>query len=213
MDAINPVFILKTALISGLVQIGRKLLEAGSATLVNAASDYLKTWLKGGFKLNKTQDEHLDQVIRLALERTGAPTEGEELALWFTRSGLDRLKDKSDYPLNRQLARAVIQSGKPKIIPPEDLVVSLNWPIDQRPQLSTLLHQRHKGLEDLDGWKTLLEYVKAAEEKKLLADILNRLADLENLFVRTRAGQALKVAIVQEGVNPQEAGEIERTYR
>lgn len=213
MDAINPVFILKTALVSGLVQIGRKLLEAGSATLVDKATDYLKSWLKGGFKTDQNQDERMQQMIISALKGAGAPEEEAELVIWFKRSGLDRLKEKSDYPLNRQLARAVIRFTEPKNLPPEDLVISLNWPLEQRTELSTLLYQLHKGLEGLEGWKTLIEFVKAAEEKKLLGEILERLADLENLFVRTNAGQALKVAIVQEGISPQEATEIERTYR
>lgn len=213
MDAINPVFILKAALVSGLVQIGRKLLEAGSATLIDKASDYLKNWLKGGFKSDKTQDESIQQMVQRALEQTGAPMEEDALVIWFKKSGLDRLKDKTDYPLNRQLARSVIGVTSSQNPPPEDLMISLNWPIERRDELSKLLYQLNIGLKELESWKPLLEYVKAAEERKLLGEILERLADFENLFIRTHAGQALKVAIVQEGIHPQEASEIERTYR
>ncbi|NJN44519.1 MAG: hypothetical protein HC806_07220 [Anaerolineae bacterium] len=198
---------------SGLIQIGRKLLEAGSTALIDKASDYLKNWLKGGFNNDKDQDQNMNNMIRIALERTGAPMDDEALIVWFRTTGLDRLQERNDYPLNRQLARSVIGYKDPKSDPPEDLVLSLNWPIEQRRQLSKLLYNLHAGLEDLDGWKPLLEYVKAAEERNLLGDILDRLADLENLFIRTHAGQALKVAIVQEGITPQGASEIERTYR
>lgn len=213
MDALNPVMILQTALVSGLVQIGRKLVEASSAALVDKASDYLSNWLKGGFKSDEAQTEKVNQMIREALERAGAPTDPEALTLWFKRAGLDRLKEPRDYPLNRQLARSVIRFNNPKHIPPEDLMIALNWPLEHRAELATLLYQLNQGLASLEGWNALIDYVKAADEKKILGEILERLADLENLFVRTRAGQALKVAIVQEGISPQEAAEIERTYR
>ena len=209
----NPVNILKTALVSGLLQIGRKLLEAGSAALIDKASDYLKNWLKGGGNRNQIQNSNMGKMIRIALEKTGAPIEDEELIIWFKRMGLDRLKEKNDSPLNRQLARAVIGITAPKNDPPDDLIISLNWPIEHKDELSKLLYELNTGLEQLENWKPFFEYVKAIEEKNLLGEFLERLADLDNFFIRNHAGQAFKVAIVQQGITPQEATEIERTYR
>ncbi|NUM46991.1 MAG: SUMF1/EgtB/PvdO family nonheme iron enzyme, partial [Anaerolineales bacterium] len=155
----------------------------------------------------------MNQMVRDALARAGAPKEDEALLAWFKRAGLDRLKERSDYPLNRQLARAVLRFTEPKKSPPDDLIISLNWPLENRAALSQLLYHLNKGLESIEGWQALIAYVKVAEEKNLLDEILEYLADFENLFVRTRAGQALKVAVVQKGLSPQEATEIERTYR
>jgi formylglycine-generating enzyme required for sulfatase activity len=107
----------------------------------------------------------------------------------------------------------VLAFTDPDADPPEDLTVALGWPRSQRQQLSKLLAVLRAQLYTLDDWRAPIEYANQAAELDLLGDILAHLARLDNVFVETEVGQALRVFVVQQGLTAKEAAEIETRYR
>jgi len=211
----DPITIaIATALAQGLVQVGGKLLEKGVVEpALEPATGELKRLVQRGPQSAKT-DKALLNAVQTALAEAGAPTEDEDdLRRWLKAVSLDRLTAEKNEALRRQVARAVLAFAKLEADPPEDLMVALGWPRSQRQQLSRLLAALRAQLYTLDDWRAPIEYANEAAKLGLLDDVLARLARLDNVFVETEAGQALRVFLVQQGLTVEEAAEIETRYR
>ena len=202
------------ALAQGLVQVGGKLLEKGVVEpALEPATEGLKRLVQRGYQGVKV-DQALLNAIRTALAEAGAPTDDESsLRRWLRTVSLDRLTAEQNDALRRQVARAVLAFTDPDADPPEDLVVALGWPRSQRQQLSKLLATLRAQLYTLDDWRAPIEYANEAAKLDLLGDILAHLARLDNVFVETEAGEALRVFVIQQGLTAEDAAQIETLYR
>ena len=203
-----------TALAQGLVQVGKKLLDKGVLEpALEPASGKLKGLVQRGYR-GAEKDKALLKAVQTALAEAGAPIDDEDdLRRWLRAVSLDRLTAGKNDALRRQVARAVLAFTDPDADPPADLVVALGWPRSQRRELSKLLVTLRAQLYRLKDWCSPIEYANQAAELGLLGDILARLARLDNVFVRTEDGEALRVFVVQRGLTVEEAAEIETRYR
>jgi formylglycine-generating enzyme required for sulfatase activity len=211
----EPITILiAVALAQGLVQVGEKLLEKGVVEpALEPATEELKRLVQRGYQKAK-KDRALLNAVEAALTEAGAPADDEDdLRRWLKAVSLDRLTAGRSDALRRQVARDVLAFTKPDADPPEDLVVALGWPRSQRQQLSQLLDALRAQLYALDDWRAPIEYANEAAKLGLLGDVLDHLARLDNVFVETEAGEALRVFVVQQGLTAEEAAEIETRYR
>ena len=202
------------ALAQGLVQVGSKLLEKGVVEpALEPATGELKRLVQRGYQ-GAREDKALLNAVQAALAEAGAPADDEDdLRRWLKAVSLDRLTAGKNDALRRQVARAVLAFTEPDADPPEDLVVALGWPRSQRQQLSKLLATLRAQLYTLEDWRAPIEYANEAAKLGLLGDILAHLARLDNVFVETEAGEALRVFVVQQGLTAEEAAEIETLYR
>ncbi|HSF80714.1 MAG TPA: SUMF1/EgtB/PvdO family nonheme iron enzyme [Anaerolineales bacterium] len=211
MEALTVLF--AVALAQGLAQVGGKLLESGVKALLEPAEEQIKERLQRGYRKAKS-DKKLLNAIQSALRGVDAPVQDEnKLAEWFKRTGLIRLQSEDNHALRRQVARAVIGMTDPQADPPEELLRALGWPRTRKPELTQLLVLVRAGLAGLEEWKDLIAYADAAQGRKTLAGILERLAQLDNLMVHVDGGQALRVVIEQRGLETSRAAEMETRYR
>ena len=211
----DPITIaIAVALAQGLVQVGSKLLEKGVVEpALEPATGGLKRLVQRGYQ-NAKADTALLNAVQAALAEAGAPADDEDdLRRWLKAVSLDRLTAGRNDALRRQVARGVLAFTKPDADPPEDLVVALGWPRSQRQQLSQLLAALRAQLYALDDWQAPIEYANEAAKLGLLGDVLARLARLDNAFVETEAGEALRVLVVQQGLTAEEGADIETLYR
>jgi formylglycine-generating enzyme required for sulfatase activity len=202
------------ALAGGLVQVGGKLIDKGVLEpALEPATDRLKKLVQHGYQQAK-DDEDLLKAVQTALAEAGAPADDEDaLARWLKGVGLDRLTSQRNDALRRQVARAVLAFTDPEADPPHDLMVALGWPRSRRRELSHLLTTLRAQLYTLEDWRAPIEYVNDAARLGLLGEVVNHLNRLDNVFVETPAGEALRVVAAQEGLTPEEAADIETRYR
>jgi formylglycine-generating enzyme required for sulfatase activity len=92
-------------------------------------------------------------------------------------------------------------------------VIALGWPRSRRRELSTLLAALRAQFYTLEDWRAPIEYANEVAKLGRLDEILVRLARLDNAFVHTEAGDALRVFVVQQGLTEEEAVAIETCYR
>ena len=211
MDALIVLF--AVALAQGLAQVGGKLLESGVKAMLEPAEEQLKERLQRGYRRAKS-DKKLLNAVQSALEGVNAPVQDEsKLVEWFKRNGLIRLQSEDNHALRRQVARAVIGMTDPQADPPEELLRALGWPRTRKRDLTQLLFHVRAGLAGLEEWKDLITYADSAQERKMLGEILDRLAQLDNLMVYVEDGQALRVVIEQRGLEASQAAKIEERYR
>ncbi len=203
------------AAIAGAVAWGLK--RVGQGLLSNATPDLLvePVRLKLQRFLHKAEaDKALRKAVQTTLAEAGAPTDDEDdLQRWLKTVSLDRLTAKKNDALRRQVARSILTATDPTAAPPEELVIALGWPRSQLDQLSQLLVALRAQLYSLEAWRPLVEYADEAIKRGQLAGILSHLARLDNVFVETEAGEALRVVIKQQGLSQAEASTIETLYR
>ena len=159
-------------------------------------------------------DRDLLDCFRSSLAAAGAPTGNEEdLQRWLKAVSLDRLAAKKNSSLRRQVARGVLGFTDPGADPPEDLVRALGWPRTRRGELAALLSTLRAGLFTLPDWQASIDYANQVAELGLLGGILDKLARLDNVYLETESGAALRVYVVQQGLTRDEAAQIEERYR
>ncbi len=203
------------ALAQGLVQVGKDLVEKGRVDVpLEPAKKGLDRFVARQWHKRIGADQDLRNAVQTALAEAGAPTDDEDnLRRWLKNVSLDRLTARKNHAPRRQVARAVLAFTDPEADPPKDLVVALGWPRSRRHELSTLLAALRAQFYTLEDWRAPIEYANEAAKLGLLGDMLAVLARLDNVFVRTEAGQALRVFVVQQGLTEEEAAEIEERYR
>ncbi len=203
-----------TALGLGLGQVANKLLEKGMVEpALEPATEKLKKFVQRG-PTGAKADQALVKAVQTAFKEADVPTQDEDsLQRWLKNVGLDRLTAKKNQALRRQLAQAILGLTDPAAAPPEELVVALGWPRTQLTQLSQLLASLRAELYRLDDWRAPIEYADEAAKLGQLSGILAHLARLDNVFVETAAGEALRVVLVQQGLSQAEAAAIESRYR
>ena len=204
-----------TALAQGLVRVGKDLVEKGRVDVpLEPAKKGLDRFVARQWHERIRADKDLRNAVQTALAEAGAPTDDEDdLRRWLKGVSLDRLTAKKNQALRRQVARAVLAFTDPEADPPQDLMIALGWPRSRRQELSTLLAALRAQFYTLEDWRALIEYANEAASRGLLAEMLAHLARLDNVFVETEAGEALRVFVVQQGLTGEEAAEIEERYR
>jgi formylglycine-generating enzyme required for sulfatase activity len=212
----DPVLIaiITSALGEGLWDVGKGLLAtAVKDPALRPVTQKLEQFLQRRYE-EPEKDEALLNAVKVALAEAGAPTDDEDdLRRWLKNVSLDRLTAKKNHALRRQVARAVLAFTDPEADPPKDLMIALGWPRSRRQELSTLLAALRAQFYTLEDWRAPIEYADQATELGLLGDMLAVLARLDNVFVETEAGQALRVFVVQQGLTEEQAAEIEERYR
>lgn len=212
----DPVLIaiITSALGEGLWDVGKGLLAtAVKDPALRPVTQKLEQFVQRRYE-EPEKDEALRNAVRAALAEAGAPTDDEDdLRRWLKAVSLDRLTAKKNHALRRQVARAVLAFTDPEADPPQDLMIALGWPRSRRRELSTLLAALRAQFFTLEDWRAPIEYANDAARRGLLAEMLAHLARLDNVFVQTDAGQALRVFVVEQGLTEQEATEIEERYR
>jgi formylglycine-generating enzyme required for sulfatase activity len=213
MDSVL-IAIITSALGEGLWDVGKGLLAAAvKDPALRPVTQKLEQFLQRRYE-EPEKDEALLNAVQTALAEVGAPTEDEDdLRRWLKNVSLDRLTAKKNHALRRQVARAVLAFTDPEADPPKDLMIALGWPRSRRQELSTLLAALRAQFYTLKDWRAPIEYANEAAKLGLLGDMLAVLARLDNVFVETEAGQALRVFAVQQGLTKEEAAEIEERYR
>ena len=171
-----------------------------------------------GSRVNKLveqpqQKRALQQAFETALADAGAPTDDETaLERWLKNVSLDRLVAKQNNALRHQFARAVVGFSDPKVDPPQDLLVALGWPRQQQKELAALLVSLRSQLYELEAWRPMIEYADNMAKVGALAGILATMSRLDNVFVETEGGAALRV-VIERGLSTSAAAEIEISYR
>jgi len=204
-----------TALGQGLVDVVERLLEKGVVDVpLEPAKKGLDRFVERQWHERIGVDQDLRKAVQTALAAAGAPTDDEDdLRRWLKNVSLDRLTAKKNHALRRQVARAVLAFTDPEADPPQDLMIALGWPRSRRRELSTLLAALRAQFYTLEDWRAPIEYANDAAKLGLLSDTLAHLARLDNVFVETEAGQALRVFVVEQGLTGKQAVEIEERYR
>ncbi len=213
MDPIIAAF--AAALCRGLFEVGKQLLEKGKLDVpLEPAKKGLDRFVARQWHERIGADQDLRKAVQTALAQAGAPVEDEDkLRRWLKNVSLDRLTAKKNHALRRQVARAVLAFTDSEANPPQDLMVALGWPRSRRQELSTLLAALRAQFFTLGDWRAPIEYANDAAGRGLLAEMLAHLARLDNVFVQTEAGQALRVFMVERGLTEKQATEIETRYR
>ncbi len=202
------------ALAQGLVQVGSRLIEKGVVDpALEPATERLKKLVGRGYRKAKG-DQALQRAVQAALAEAGAPADDEDAVVrWLKGVGLDRLTAERNDALRRQVARSVLTFTDPEADPPDDLMVALGWPRSRRRELSRLLAALRAQLLTLEDWRAPIEYADEAARHGLLLEMVDYLAHLDKVIVETPAGEALRVTLVQQGLTPGEAADIETRYR
>ena len=202
-------FMFAIALADGLRQVGDKLI----APLMEPAKEQIEERALRGYK-NAKNDQALQDVIAEALESAGAPQKDDDkMMAWAKEMGIARLQTPKAEALRRQVARAVIGHTQPGMAPPDDLIFALRWPPSKAGDLTNLLTSLRQGLVTLDDWRPLIAYADEQAEKRQLHEMLTHLADLSDVVTQTEAGNALRVVIHKLGISPEDASQIEHSYR
>ncbi len=212
----DPVSVLQTALIRGLLQIARNIVRIGLASFTDYAVDQLQDWIKGVYEKlrEKGDDQNLDRAIITSLERCGvAVNDPDKLRLWMEQTGLDRLGKSNCNALSRQFMLGLLGYTDPEQNPPENILIALKWPRSRQAELGQFLTSLRASLADLDGWKEFLALSDSISEQQDWSEFLRQLSLFENYLVKTRAGQPMRVAVVERGLTLNEIIDIEQTYR
>ncbi|MBN1956257.1 MAG: SUMF1/EgtB/PvdO family nonheme iron enzyme, partial [Anaerolineae bacterium] len=209
-----PITLLAVALAQGLTQVGAKLVEKGVVEpALGPATEQLKSWLQKPYK-RAEKDEALQKAVRAAVEAAGAPTgEADDIVRWLHQVGLDRLTAEKNDALRRQVARGVLAFSDPAAAPPPELLEALGWPRSRADDLAALLTTVRAELAALAEWQAPIDYADQAAALGLLREALERMAHFDRLVVHTKAGEALRVAVVEAGLSAEEAAAIEARYR
>ena len=201
--------ILGMALYTGLAWAGEKFAEA---TLDPVLEQY-KERLKGPFK-KAEKGKSLQEAFRRALQQAGAPVEDEDkLAGYLKRTGLVRLQSEANQALRHQVALAVVGFVDAQAEPPEALLLALGWPRSQKKELAALLAALRAELAGLEQWKDLIAYADSLEQRQQLGQLLAQWQEMADVLVMTEAGKALRVALVEVGLEEGQAAVIDRVYR
>lgn len=209
MDALTLITI---ALADGLWQVGKKMLEATSDSVLKPAKEQLEGRLLKGFR-SVEKDERLLGAIKEPLAQMGAPfDDGDQLANWLN-VGLDKLQAKKNNALRCQVARAVVEFVDPSGDPPADLMTALRWPRGRKRDLAKLLAAWRAAFVKVDDFKSVIAYADSAHQNGLLRDMLASLSQMEDAFVQSDEGAYLRVAVVNSGLTTEQAMKIERVYR
>ena len=205
--------IISIAVANGMWEVGKKLLEATSESVLKPAKDQLEKRLLKNYKASE-KDEKLIGAIKVALEQSGAPSNDEDnLAQWLRNVGLDKLQAEKNSALRQMLARAVIGFTDSSAQPPANLMTALAWPRSSAGELSKLLYAFRAAFYGLDEWKDLIAYADSAHQNGLLNSMLKALSKMENAFVQSEAGVYLRVAVIETGLSADQAAYIEERYR
>jgi formylglycine-generating enzyme required for sulfatase activity len=205
--------LISAGLALGLQQVVEKLSEVITDPLFEPAKEQIKERVQSAYR-QAEKNKKLHTVVQEALKQAGAPaTEGDELLAWLKESSLDRLSAEDNDPLRRQLARAVLSFTDPRAEPPEDLRRALRWPRSRQADLAQFLTALRVQLASLDEYKDLLAYADHAAARDLLQKMLAQSERLGGLIVQTPAGEALRVAVLETGLSPEQEAAIENSYR
>ncbi|MFZ1397109.1 MAG: SUMF1/EgtB/PvdO family nonheme iron enzyme, partial [Candidatus Promineifilaceae bacterium] len=210
--------ILATAVAEGLKQVGKQIVEKGIVDpSLEPATNRLKQWVQGRYGKKETavkEDKALLGAVKAALKEAGAPTEDDDsLEKWAKQLSLDRLQASKNDTLRRQLARAALTFVDSHAAPPEELLVALGWPRNQKKELAQLLAALHKQLYAVEAWQPPLAYARAAAQTDLWGRIENRLQTMETILVAHSQGKPLLVKLQQEKFGLAQAAQVERKYR
>ncbi len=160
------------------------------------------------------RSRELEKAMERALAAAGAPSDDDtDLDRWLKGVGLDRLTARQNEALRRQFARAVVGFVDAEADPPQELMVALAWPRPQRQQLAVLLTTFRLELYNLEEWRPLLEYANETAKLGLLKKMNAAFARLDEVFVETEQGEALRVVVVEQGLSAGRASVIEQRYR
>ena len=197
----------------GLVEVVKRLLEKGVVDVpLEPAKKGLDRFVARQWHERIGADQDLRNAVQTALAEAGAPTDDEDdLRRWLKNVSLNRLTAEKNHALRRQVARAVLAFTDPEADPPQDLMIALGWPRSRRQELSTLLAALRAQFYTLEDWRAPIEYANHAARRGLLAEMLAHLARLDNVFVETEAGQALRVFVVEQGLTEKQAAEMNAT--
>jgi hypothetical protein len=210
----DPIAVLAAALGGALGQVANHLIDKGvREPLLEPATDQLKKWVQRGQRARES-DQALRGAVAAALEQAGAPTEDDDrLTRYLKGVGLDRLEAERNGALRRQVAQAVLGCTDPAAEPPRELVEALGWPRSQARALATFLSALRGQLAAIEAWQAPIAYADRAAGLGLLRDILEELAQLDRVYVRTEAGAALRVSVVEAGLSAEDAAAVELRYR
>lgn len=201
-------------LATALFEIAKTLAEKGvvDPAMEKGLSPITK-WITGGFDRKKAEEE-LQKAFMEAIKSAGAPSSGDDnVAKWLKGMGLDRLQEKKNHLLRMKVAQSIIEHTDPQLPPPDDLVMLLRWPRDQKVELSKLLYNIRRSLSKFDQWQPLIAYADSAAEQGMLKTIISRITDFSNLMVWADSGTALRVVIEKMGLSQGDVANIERNYR
>jgi hypothetical protein len=205
------IYYIAAAVAWGLKEIGQGLLSEAFPDLL---VEPVRHKLQGFLSKAKIDDKALLKAVEAALAEAGAPTgEKEELQRWLKGVSLDRLVAKKNDALRRQVARTILTAADPRADPPDDLMIALRWPRSRSRELAQLLAALRARIYTLEIWRPLIEYANEMAGLGKLDQMLSRLARLDNVFVETKAGEALRVVVTRQGLSRAEATEIEAAYR
>ncbi|MFQ5340409.1 MAG: hypothetical protein ACE5F6_02560, partial [Anaerolineae bacterium] len=210
--------VIATVIGKGLVEVGKytkRLVDQGIVDVpLEPAKKRLDRFVQHQYHARIEADKSLRQAVKTALADAGAPTDDEDdLRRWLKNVSLDRLTAKKNHALRRQVARSILAFADPDADPPEDLMTALGWPRTRRQELATLLAGLRGEIYALEDWRPLIEYANEAAKLGVLHKMLVHLAQLDNVFVKTDHGQAIRVVLVQQGLTEEQAAEIEERYR
>lgn len=205
--------VISLAIAEGLWQVGKKMMESASDAALKPAKEKLESGLLKKYRAAE-KDEKLLGAVKSALEQIKAPTGDEDdFARWLRNVGLDKLQAEKNPALRQTLARAVVGFTDPSSQPPADLMTALAWPRSRADELAKMLSAFRAAFAGLEGWKDLIAYADSAHQSGQLTGILAALAKMGNAFVHSEAGTVLRVAVVDTGLTPEQAAQIEEKYR
>lgn len=192
---------------------GKSLLEKG---LIEPALkpwiEPLQEWWNRGHNRAK-KDKALAAAIRLGIQQAGVDVQNEEqVNAYLEKSGLARLQANNP-GLHRIVARSIVGYVDEQAEPPEELRLALAWPHSRSGELGRLLQCVRQELATVDEWKDLLAAANAAQVSGGLNQVLDALRAWDDAMVRSEAGAALRVVLVDQNLSQAQAQHIERDYR
>lgn len=203
------------ALATGLVQIGRLLLQKGvTDPALEQATHQLKGLMQRYPHHTAQADESLLSVVRESLTAIHAPIDNVEKFDQFTRAvGLIRLTAIYTPALRRHMVRSILAQHNAALPPPSDLVIALGWPRSQLNDLKRFLTVIRTGLSRLESWQAIITYANDAAKLDMLDFVLGRLARMDNLFVETGAAETMRLVMPSRQFSIAQVVELETTYR
>lgn len=204
-----------TALLSAaLYEAGKKLVEKGIVEpALEKGLEPVKSWLTKGYDAKKA-DQELRDAFTAAIKNSGASIKSDEgISSWLKNVGLDRLQAPKNEALRKQVANAVIGFTDPKMQPPENLMIALGWPRSRSSELSDFLFHLRACLVKSESWRPLLSYANEMQAQGLLGGILQKVSRLESTLVQTVEGNAVRILMVERGLDEEQLTQIEKKYR